>query len=264
MTINTHQLICYIRHFLKAKRKGHGIHSPFAYTLCEEVFYNKYTFYDFEILAKVRQALLHTETEITVEDFGAGSKTFKSPTRKINHIAQRGISSAKQSELLYKLLHFLKGEQVVELGSSLGLNTLYMAKACYPNKVISIEGSQVLYQFATTLAKKNKISTIHFIHGRFEEAFPEVLRTLNHIGVLYVDGNHTYAATMRYFLMALEKKNEHSVFIFDDIYWSKEMTQAWKEIKTHPAVSLSIDAFYFGLVFFKPELKEKLDLRLFI
>jgi len=91
-----------------------------------------------------------------------------------------------------------------------------------------------------------------------------VLDELTTVDLLYLDGNHTYAATKDYFTMALEKKNNASVFIFDDIYWSKGMTEAWNEIKKHPSVTLSIDTFYFGMVFFKEEIKEKLDLKFYL
>lgn len=264
MRINLHQIKQFIRHFLTAKRNGHGIHSPFAYQLCEEVFYNGLSFYDFIPLNTVREGLLNNQENIEVEDYGAGSKTFKSKIRRIKDIAKQGISSQKQSELLYKLMNFLHCTNVIELGTSLGLNTLYMARVNKNATVISIEGSKTLSDFASQLARKNKVNNIRFINARFEDAFPQLLQEIDKLDVLYVDGNHTYEATLNYFKQALQKKHKHSVFIFDDIYWSKGMTEAWEEIKKNPAVSLSIDTFYFGIVFFKEELKEKVDLSLYL
>lgn len=264
MPINLHQIKQFIRHFLTAKRNGHGIHSPFAYQLCEEVFYNELSFYDFISLSTVRNELLNHQESLEVEDYGAGSKTFKTTVRKIKDIAKQGISSQKQSELLYKLMNYLHCANVVELGTSLGLNTLYMARVNKNATVISIEGSKALYDFASQLALKNKVNNIRFINARFEDAFPQLLQEIDKLDVLYVDGNHTYEATLSYFKQALEKRHKHSVFIFDDIYWSKGMTRAWEEIKKYPAVSLSIDTFYFGIVFFKEELKEKVDLSLYV
>jgi hypothetical protein len=124
MTINFHQIKNFLHHFFTAKRNGHGVHSPFAYQLCEEVFYNKNKFYCFEELNAIRNLLLTNETELTVEDFGAGSKTFDSDKRKINALAKSGISTNKQSEILFKLLNFLNCKSSIELGTSLGLNTL--------------------------------------------------------------------------------------------------------------------------------------------
>ena len=264
MTINMHQIKQYLKHFFQAKRNGHGVHSPFAYELCEEVFYNRNTFYDFEALAAIRNTLLTDETGISITDLGAGSKTFKGSTRKIKDIAGKGISTAGQSEMIYRLMNFLKCSNAVELGTSLGMNALYMARVNKNNTVISIEGSKPLCDFAEELAKKNQVTNIQLIHSTFEEAFPRVLKDMEQLDLLYIDGNHTYTATCDYFQQALTRKHKGSVFIFDDIYWSKEMTKAWEEIKKHPSVSLSIDTFYSGLVFFKEEIREKVDLKFYL
>jgi predicted O-methyltransferase YrrM len=264
MSVNLHQIKHFMIHFFLAKRKGHGIHSPFAYKLCEEVFYNHNAFYDFRLLNSVRKGLLVNEKTIHITDLGAGSKTFKENNRKISDIALKGISSKKQSEILYKLVNYLNCNSCIELGSSLGLSTLYLALANKKASIVSIEGSKELTDFASQLAKKNNVVNIQFINENFDKAFPEILKTIDGIDLLYADGNHTYEATVRYFHMALEKKHSNSIFIFDDIYWSAEMTEAWKEIKQHPSVTLSIDTFNFGMVFFKEEVREKRALRLYL
>ena len=263
MTINFHQIKHYINHYIVAKRGGHGVHSPFAFQLCEEVFYNRNSFYDLDALKKVRAQLLEDRTELIVEDFGAGSKTFTSNKRKIKDLAAKGISSEKQSETLYKLINFLNCNTIIELGTSIGLNTLYLAKATKNGKVITIEGSKSLVEFASALAKKNNISNVQFIEAKFDDTLPTLLQN-NPASLIYIDGNHTYEATMRYFNLALSKKDNHTLLIFDDIYWSEGMTRAWNEIKTNTSVTMSIDLFHFGIIFFKEEVKEKVDLKLFL
>ena len=264
MTINVHQVKHFIHHFFTAKRKGHGIHSPFAYRLCEEVFYNTNSFYDFEALKNIRAGLLNDSTVLHVEDFGAGSKTFTGNTRKIKDIAEKGISPVKQSEIIYKLINFLNCRQCIELGTSIGINTLYLAKGNKHTHVTTIEGSKSIFEFAKALAQRNNTHNIDFIHAKFDDALPALLNSMPPPDLLYIDGNHTCEATMKYFNMALKHKHNNSVFIFDDIYWSPGMTKAWEEIKQHHSVTLSIDAFYFGLVFFKEEIKEKRDLKFYI
>lgn len=264
MTVNTHQILHFIPHFFSARRNGHGIHSPFAYQLCEEVFYNHYPFYDLNELGHIRTSLLTDDTTLSIDDFGAGSKTFKSKTRQVKDLAAKGISTVRQSEIFYRLINFLNCKSCVELGTSLGLNTLYLAKGNAAGQVTSLEGSPELSHFATALAQKANCTNISFINARFDAALPELLHSLHSLDLLYVDGNHTYDATLRYFELALHKKHNHSVFIFDDIYWSKGMTQAWREIKQNSSVTLSIDCFYFGLVFFRNEIKEKVDLKLYL
>lgn len=264
LKINLHQLQHFIRHFLLARRKGHGIHSPFAYQLCEEIFYNQDTFYDFDSLKDVRNQLLKNDQKLEVTDFGAGSKTFRTNWRKVRDIADRGVSTTFQSELFYKLINFLNCSTCIELGTSIGLNTLYLSQANKNGKVISIEGSAQLTEFAAKLAQKNNVKNVEFVRSTFEEALPQVLNSLPTLDFLYIDGNHRYAATIQYFHQALQKIHNDTIIILDDIYWSSGMTKAWNEIKQHPQVTLSIDTFYFGMIFFKKEIIEKKDLKLFI
>lgn len=259
-----HQLKHFIKHFFTATRKGHNVHSPFAYQLCEEVFYNKASFYDFEKLNYLRKKLLSDNTILKVEDYGAGSRKFKSDERRVADIAGSGISSKRQSELFYKLVNFLRPGIIVELGTSLGLNTLYLSRANKNGKVYSVEGSESLVDLASNLIQQAELKNTELIQGKFDDIFPVLTEKITTIDLLYIDGNHSYEATLRYFRMALSKKNDNSVFIFDDIYWSEGMTRAWEEIKSHKAVTLTIDAFYFGMIFFRPEVKEKIDLRIWI
>ncbi len=264
MSINRHQIVSFFKHYFTAKRKGHGVHSPFAYQLCEEVFYNNIIFYDFNDLESARKSLLNNTTVIQIEDFGAGSKAFKTNYRSINNIAKQGISTKFQSELFYKLINFLNCKVIVELGTSIGLNTLYMAKATKNGFVTTFEGSKELSLFAKKLAQQNNCANINFINAKFDEALPIFFKQNTIVDFLYIDGNHTYQATLNYFNLALQSKTNTSVFVFDDIYWSKGMTKAWEEIKKHNEVTFSIDTFYFGLVFFKPEFKEKVHLKLYL
>jgi predicted O-methyltransferase YrrM len=182
----------------------------------------------------------------------------------VKDIAARGISTRRQSQLFYKLVNYLKCSNCIELGTSLGLNTLYLALANKAGQVTSIEGSPALSHFAKALAQKQRARNIRFINADFDPAVAEQLHELPALDLLYMDGNHTLEATLRYFEQAMPKMQEQSVMILDDIYWSPEMTQAWEKIKSHPRVTLSVDTFYFGLVFFRTEVKEKTHLKLYL
>ena len=258
------RVMSYLQHFFTAKRKGHDVHSPFVYQLCEEVFYNENGFYDFGMLKEMRERLLKDNTTLKVNDFGAGSKSIHSDQRKVKDILRKGNSTQLQAELLYKLINYLKPSQVIELGTSIGMTTLYLCSADPTKKVYSLEGSSALLNFAKELLADHYIKNCELIEGNFDSTFPNLLERIPEGGLIYFDGNHTYEATLRYFNEALKKKNAHSVFIFDDIYWSEGMQKAWSEIKGHASVKVSIDTWYFGMVFFKEEIKEKIDLKLFI
>jgi len=261
---NSYLVKKYLAHLLTAKRNGHGVHSPFVYTLCDNVFNSLQQFYVFEELSELRKDLKEDGSEIEINDMGAGSQKLLGSKRKIKDIALYGISSQKQSELLFKLINFLKCDVIIELGTSLGLNTLYLSFANSKSQIYSLEGSQSLVELSQSLFAKKERTNITSIQGNFDQTLPQLLSKLSSFDLLYIDGNHTYEATLRYFKLALEKRTNESVIIFDDIYWSKGMTQAWEEIKQNEQVKLTIDCFYFGMVFFREEQKQKEHFKILI
>jgi predicted O-methyltransferase YrrM len=260
--MNFFQVTSYIKHYLSANTKGHGVHSPFIYQLCEQVFYNKNSFYPFEKIEQIRTKLQNNNKSITIKDFGAGSKKFKGNTRKISDIAYHGISGSKQCELLFKLIHFLNCETIVELGTSLGINTMYLASVNSKNRIYTIEADNNLCE----LAKKNfdmlDLKNIDLINDVFDHALPLLLEKLPEIDFAYIDGNHTYQSTLNYFEWLASKSNSKTIIVLDDIYWSKEMFGAWKKIQQHPKVKCTIDTFNIGLVFFNPSFIEPVHLKI--
>ena len=143
------------------------------------------------------------------------------------------------------------------MGTSIGLTTLYLSKAVPKSSVYSIEGCPNLFKFSNELFKKVDVTNITTINDNFNSALPILLSKIDSLDFLYVDGNHAYEPTMAYFKAALHKKNTNSIFVFDDIYWSDGMQKAWKEICANKEVTLSLDLFKFGIVFFKTENKQK-------
>jgi len=222
-----------------------------------ELIKNPYPFSDFNELNHLRKNLKNSSEIIDITDFGAGSKKINFPKRSIKDIVKYGIAPQKQAEFLYRLINFFNPKISIELGTSIGLTTLYLAKAAPKAKLYTLEGSDTLVKFSSTLFKKYVATNINLIAGNFNNTLPSLIESLDTIDFMYVDGNHAYEPTMHYFNLALQKKNNQSIFVFDDITWSKGMQQAWQEICAHPEVTLSLDLFYFGIIFFRKEQKQK-------
>jgi predicted O-methyltransferase YrrM len=247
----------YLKYRVNA-RSAHGVHSPFVYKFITELLESDNdAYYQFKELAALRKELLQDDSVIEITDFGAGSKIFKDNKRKVSDLVRYGTSKTKFSELYFKLVNFTNSQFIIELGTSIGLNTLYLAKANSSATVFTLEGCSELAKFSKSLFEKQKAKNISLINDTFEKAFPMLLNEIPQLDLLYVDGNHNYASTMNYFKSGLEKKHDHSVFVFDDINWNDEMKKAWGEIKDHPEVTLSLDLFYVGIIFFRKEQKEK-------
>lgn len=245
--------IKYFHYWITASNgKGHGIHSPFVYQLVRNVFNNKQSTPELMDIEKIRKELLACDQMIEVEDFGAGSVSGLKQFRKIKDIARYSLKSPKYARLLFHLARYINAENIVELGTSLGITTAYLAASNPNTKVISLEGAPAVAEFASVQFRKLQLQNISLVQGQFDESLDGYfVQNLFSYDLVYIDGNHTYEATLRYFHFFLPLINEHTVMVFDDIHWSEGMERAWEEIKRDPAVSLTIDIFFVGLVFFR-------------
>lgn len=248
----------YFQYLIRSSNaKGHGVHSPFVFSFIKEVL-NKKAEGEFIISIERKRKKLEGESElIDVRDRGAGSRQTESTQRSIRSIAKAALKPKKYSQLLYKIIAFYQPGHVLEMGTSLGITTCYLAAANLNAKLVTMEGAPNIAIVAKQTFKELGFDNIEMKEGDFEETLPGYLNSIDHIGVAYIDGNHKYEPTIRYFNFLLEKSNENSILIFDDIHWSAEMEKAWEEIKNHPAVTLTIDLFFIGLVFFRKAQKEK-------
>ncbi len=255
------QIKSYIK-FLYHSKNEHGVHSPFVFDLVTKCFYDKTKYPEYEVLDDYRYNLLEEHQIIEVTDFGAGSRVFKSNKRKISAIAKNAGINRKRSKLLFRIVRYFQPTEILEIGTSLGLATHSMALASKLNtKLTTIEGCPETLKYTNrnflNYFSFDKLDNIHFINSEFS-AFLKSYKPETATGncdwkLIYFDGNHSEKATLDYFELLLPTITNDSVWIFDAIHWSVEMENAWKIIKNHPKVKVTIDTFQFGMVFFRAE-----------
>lgn len=243
--------------FTASNGKGHGVHSPFVFELITQVFNNRTGDPAFEQIESIRTALLSSGEVLQVEDFGAGSATGLRKQRTVQQIAATSLKKPKYARLLYRLVEHFRPATVLELGTSLGTTTMYLAKAQEERKVVTMEGSSAIAELAQRNFDQLGLNNVVLIRGNFDETLASVIQAHSQIDFVYIDGNHRKEPTLRYFKQLLELSSEASVFVFDDIHWSPEMEDAWETIKAYPSVTLTIDLFFIGLVFFRPQQLQK-------
>lgn len=256
-----YKVISYLFFWLKSTNQ-HGVHSPFVFNLVTKCFYKKADREKTIIYSKVRKSLLNNLNRINVTDIGAGSKVFKSNSRKISQITKVAGISNKRALLLIRLAEYFKPQSILEFGTSVGLSSSAM-NIGNPNAIINtLEGCPNTANVAIELFNEFKLKNINVTTGEFESSLSNI--TFNKkLDLVFFDGNHQEKPTLQYFEHCLEFIHNDSVFIFDDIYWSKEMQSAWKKIKEHPRVKVTIDTFKWGIVFFRKEQeKEHFTIRL--
>lgn len=227
------------------------MHSPFIFHLVTEVLPEGDSYYSFESIENQRYRAFKDDSMINITDFGAGSLVSGSKKRSVAAIARTASLSPHFCRILFRLTNELQPRTIIELGTSLGFTTAYLASACKQATVFTLEGCPEIAARAGDLFRRLELSNVQVRIGEFEKSLPGVLQEIPTIGLVFIDGNHRYEPTISYFNRLLQKCDEHSVLIFDDIHWSPGMAKAWNEISAHPKVTLSVDLFRIGLVFFR-------------
>lgn len=245
----------YLRYYLTAGN-SHDIHSPFVFNLYNGAICSKDGSTKFSAIENLRTSLLKNNTELIFTDFGAGPFTGANKVRKVCEIAASSVKNKKYANLLYRICNYLNAQTVIELGTSLGISTAYLASA-NPKNIYSIEGCDEVSQLAQENLRKLNFQNINFITGTFEEQLPTLLKNIKSFDLAFIDGNHQHLPTVHYFNLLLKKATEDSCFIFDDINWSNQMKRAWKEICENKRTTVSIDLFFLGIVFINPKLSKQ-------
>jgi len=252
----SNHIIHYLKHRVQAKNQ-HGIHSPFVFDLYNNVFTNPHPFYAFDNIESIRAKLLLSPQTIEVTDLGAGSKKMKSSRRKIAAITRFTSKKPVYGQVLFRLVNYFRPETVLELGTSVGISSMYLAAACSKTNVITVEGDKNIARVAQINFDKLQLKNIRLINQSFEQFFLTDFQSIKQIDLVFLDGNHRYKPTVDYFNYIKPKLHEESIVILDDIYWSKEMTKAWNELRNLPEVSVSIDIFEMGFLFFRSGQKKE-------
>jgi predicted O-methyltransferase YrrM len=259
----------YLRYYLTAANgKGHGIHSPFVFDFVQKVLNDRHHYPEYTSIETLRSRLRRDDTLLTIEDMGAGSawegqSEGVTPAdnlrrRSMAEIARSAAKPPRLSQLLFRLARYYQPAGIIELGTSLGLSTAYLAAGSPAAKVWSIEGAAPVAE-----AARNNLQSLSLhpevLTGNFDEVLGPLLEKTGPVDLAFIDGNHRCAPTLNYFNAILPRTSPCSVMIFDDIHWSSEMEEAWTTIKNDPRVYLTIDLFFLGFVFRRDEFKVKQD-----
>ena len=243
----------YLRYLIySGHRMGHGIHSPFVYDLVSRIFRNKIDKDIVLYIEKQRRKMISDTRIISLNDLGAGSVSkSKSKTGRVSEIARYSSVSGKYGILLANLAKEFGKPCIIELGTSLGISTMYMALNSPGTIVHTIDGCSERVKVAAENFSEASIQNIVLHDGSFDAVLPQILNSCPIPGLIFIDGNHRKEPVLSYFRMIAERSDINTVVVLDDISLSPEMNQAWQEIKVHSKVSVTIDIYRMGIVFFR-------------
>ncbi len=244
--------IKYLRYLLFSRHlRGHGIHSPFVFDLVSRVFRNKIDPDVVLMIENIRKKNAYDKRIISVLDFGAGSSKMKSSLRKVSDIVRYSAVPGKYGVLLCRLAKEFGKPDIVEFGTSAGISTMYLAASCPDSTVYSIEGCPATAEIARENFISAGIGNINLLTGSFDEKLPELLTKPVRPGLVFIDGNHRKEPTINYLRQMAGLSCSKTIIIIDDIHSSDEMEEAWSFIKNHEKVTLTVDIFRMGFVFFR-------------
>jgi len=252
------KIIAYLR-YLGNSGSRHSVHSPFVYELVDDVINSNAYHPALNNIQKLRHELARKTQLIEITDFGAGArlKGYVHRFESVSALARKASVDDKYGRLLFRLVEYFKPEIIIELGTSLGLSALYMAMANSSIKLYTIEGCTTKSEQASSNFDRLNVKNINLHIGRFDIVLPDLVKELKKLDFAFIDGHHTYEATLNNFETLLKIAHNNTVFVFDDIHWSQGMEKAWLEITEHEQVTVSIDLFRMGIVFLRKELSKQ-------
>lgn len=237
--------------FLWLSKNQHGIHSPFVYKLITKCFYNKQPFETYELWDTIQKDILESNQVLKVEDFEANPEIFKTNLTPVSKLAKNFSMTRKRARLMIRLIDYLSVKNALELGTSVGLASISIAGSKQVH-LKTVEKSSVISGFAQTLFKTLKLKQITSINSSFTESLKK-LDSKEKFDLIYIDVQRDGKTTLKYFENLLKHKHNDTLFIFDNIHCCPSMEMAWKTIKGHKKVQVTIDTFQWGLVFFRKE-----------
>lgn len=250
-----------LKHYWSATRID-VLHSPFVYNLYCTCIKPKTTPNELLVLKQLRKSEEKNQHKLTQFDLGASGKKNIQRKKAVSFFAKNHAQPFRLSNIIFRLINQYQYKTGVELGTSIGMGAIAIASSNI-KQLITIEGAPEIAAHAQQ--NFNKLSLAHkitLLQGDINTQLPNAINTLKQIDMALIDGNHTYEATINYFNAIRPATNHASLLIFDDIYWSSGMKKAWEEIKQHPNVTVTVDLFFVGLVFFRTEQhKEHFKLR---
>ena len=247
----------YLRFLMRSNTKF-AVHSPFVYDVITKVFKDHTYYQEYNLAEKIRHKSLRSRRIIEITYYGATpqKKTFLNPLKQVKELARAAISQ-RSGRLLHRLVKHFAPDTILELGTSIGISTLYLASASPNARVVTLEGCSSTAGLAAENIRKAGIKNVEIYTGEFSIVLASYLKKNRNIDFIFFDGNHTFKATTAYFKECLPFTGENTIFVFHDIHWSKGMQEAWKHICANESVTATIYLFDIGLVFFNKGLTKQ-------
>ncbi len=249
-----YRLFSWLSHRLSAGNTGgYGVHSPMLFELTRNVMTDRNVYYCFSSIEHQRRVLLSSSESVYVDDYGTGV----SGVRRVADIAVSSLKSPKEAQLLMRIAVMNHAKEIVELGTSLGITTAYLASVGSDVRVTTYEAAKEVIRQAEKVWSRLKLENISVVQGNITESLVSYEPKGQFVDMAFIDANHTGDATLDYFNTLAHFAGADSVYVIDDIHSSPDMESAWHTIQKRNDVTATIDVYSMGLVFFDKNLEKR-------
>jgi len=250
-----YQACGYIWYLMSARHRwGYGLHSPFMFWFHRHVLAPGYRKQLKAIRGRVRILRKDPRTIYCEDDPGAGSSLLKRKGEKLRSIVRRSSVCYKYGKVLFAAALEFQPSTILELGTSVGISTMYLCEGAPRARVYTIEACAEKLAVCHENARQLNHDNLNPLQGTFEMMLPGLLNQLPQLDMVFIDGDHRKEKILENFEKIIDHLHDESLVIIDDIHWSRQMTQAWQTLMRHPGVKVSVDLHRMGLLFFKREL----------
>ncbi len=239
----------YLSYLFHAKhRKGFGIHSPFVFYLVTMVIEEKLPYYRFVQIENLRTLLTKTKKKIKENRNGVEKE------RRISEFVYESSFSPSYDQLLFRLVNFFKPKNVVEIGDSVGITTLYLATSDTRRPTYTIGESKDLADFAHTTFGKVGLQNIIQLAGSVEEKLPVVLSKEKNVDFVYFGRQASVEAMQKSLSLLSSCFTGKTVLLMSDI-WKDDRKKLWESVKKQGGGRVSIDMFHYGILIYNEDLQ---------
>jgi predicted O-methyltransferase YrrM len=230
-----------------------SVNNSFLKQFIDHTVFNKTKSPEFEIIEKERTALTKKGGVIEVTDFSSkkkGNRPYITEIRKIRQILKNESCKPEIARIIYHIIQHTESQNILELGTSFGISTSYMAMANSKARLTTIEGCYGLSDMANQLFKKFQLNNINIENGNIDFLLPNILAGLDKLDFVFFDVFRDEATLVEYYKQCSKHAYENTIFVINNIHDSKEMLSCWNTIKKDEKIQGSIDLFNCGILFF--------------
>lgn len=170
------------------------------------------------------------------------------PVSTTAQIAKNSLKRKRHASALAAWCETSGAREILELGTSLGITTAYLAQA-KESQITTIEcNGDRLDKARLIWSHLGCQDQIQAIQGTFDDVLETLLGPNRQWDFIFIDGHHEGAALRRYVDHLLPHLSHDGLLVCDDIHWSPDMEEAWADIRRMPHWTLTLDVFEMGLV----------------